>query len=122
MIIDWEMAGHRSALFDLYDAFFQRLWGGGAAPGMAAEVQKAISQLQARLALEVTADNSSLIASLDATEVYRWIYYIECICLFVEESKKMTQKSLDKILLMINAFNHYEERLLDGGSHRIGSA
>lgn len=122
VIVDWEMVGHRSALFDLYDAFFQRLWGGSTAPGMAAKVENAISQLQLHLALKMTADNSSLISSLDAAEVYRVIYYIECICLYVEAIKKMTQRGLDKILLMIDAYNCYEEILLDGTGHRVGSA
>ena len=92
------------------------------APAIAAEMEKAISQLQLRLAPKMTADNISMISSLDAAEVYRVIYYVECICLYVEAIKKMTQRGLDKILLMIDAYNCYEERLVDGTGHRVGSA
>ena len=114
VIIDWEAAGYRSALFDLYHAFFRRLWGGeGVAPGMAVAMEQAISELQ--LALQASDDNSSLCLSLDAAKVYRWIYYVERICLYVEtRGKRMTERHVNKTLLFIDACNYYEEHLMDG--------
>jgi len=115
VIIDWEILGYRSALYDLYDFFFERLWQGYVAPGMAVAMPKAISQVQSLLALNTSA-HSSLLSLLPAAEVYRWVYYIERVCKAVER-QKMTDAILDSsILRMIDAFDSYEESLLNSAS------
>lgn len=119
MIIDWEVAGYRSALFDFYHAFFRRFWGGkGVAPGMRGAIEKAIFQL--RLTLNASTGNKSLLSCLDAAQVYRWIYYIERICLYVKPRKKtMTESQLNKTLHFIDACHDYEVRLLNRTSRSV---
>ena len=60
-----------------------------------------------------TAVSDTLISSLDTAAVYRWIYYIEYIYSYVEKGK-MKDRHLDRILFFIEAFNQYEERLMNG--------
>ena len=112
VIIDWEILGQRSALYDLHDYFFERSWLGHAAPGMAMEMQKAISQVESCLNANNSSRCSSLTALLSNAEVYRLVYYVERISKVVER-KKITDAVLDKFILrLIDAYDRYEESLL----------
>ena len=113
VLIDWEAVASRSALCDLYHVFFRRLSGGGAAPGITAEMAKAISQLQSHEALHVPADMSSLVSFSAATEIYRCIYYIERICKYVETRPEMNEANLNEALLFTHIYHAYEEQLRD---------
>ncbi len=121
LMIDWEMAGHRSALFDLFNVFFRRLWLGYASPGMAVAMQEAIAQVQSYVALSMSAGNSSELSLVDEADVYRRIYYIERVCKVVER-QKMTDAVLDKsILRLIDTFSQYEGRSLDSTSQNYSA-
>lgn len=116
VIIDWEILAQRSALYDFYDYFFERLWLGHLAPGMAIEMGKAISQLESYLAADKFSDCSSLTASFHNAEVCRLVYYVERISKVVER-QKLSDVILDRsILRLIDAYDKYEKSLLDGAS------
>ena len=71
VIVDWETLGRRSALYDLYTYFFDRLLLGYAAPGMAVAMQEAITQVQAHVALHPSAENGSLLSLVDAANRFQ---------------------------------------------------
>ena len=101
--VDWETFGYRSALFDLYNAFFQQLWLRHEAPDIVAQMGKAIAVLQSQLAR-----SSELSQTLSLAKFYRRIYYIERVCRIVEV-QEMNDPMLDNILRWIDAFNRYED-------------
>jgi len=107
-IIDWESAGYRSALFDFYSYFFYR------PVARKIPVTTLVSEINETFPLFVSSlakkapDISHSVVSL--SEIYRWLYYIERICMLVE--RKTTDKNLNilaEILRYIEACNRYEE-------------
>ena len=126
ILIDWEWAGYRSVLYDLYDAFFKsyrrfRLHPirGCELPAVSVVVAQAICQLQLYLERSVSADGIPLMISLDTTQVYRRFYYIERICILLGR-EEITDRRLDRVLQYITAFTSYEAHLLDDTSCHIG--
>lgn len=119
VIIDWETVGHRSVLFDLYNAFLQQLYLGHAVPDIVVEMNGAISSLQSHLALRAPGIASELLPLLPSADIYRWLYYIERVCRIVEAHIKITDGLLDTILRWIGAFNRYEEILANGADQSI---
>jgi hypothetical protein len=112
VLIDWERAGYRSAMYDLYDAFFKRLRQVGRADSeMVSTMRKAIRQFRLLLEREAPANFHSLIASLDAAELYRLIYSAEKVCKSI--GSNMTDLKLDRIMAYIDVFACYEKQLLD---------
>jgi hypothetical protein len=112
MLIDWEAAGYRSALYDFYDTFFRPIRDGAAALDIVV-VKKAIAYLQSCMAGPV-ADQEPFVQSLDASEVYRLTYYlekIERICLAIARDRTQ-ERRLDRILRYVDTFERFEERLL----------
>ena len=83
---------------------------------MTVAMHQAISQVQSHLVRKTSTHNSSLLSLLDTAEVYRWIYYIERIrkC---SGGKGVTDDRLDRSMRLIEAFDQYEGRLLDGTSN-----
>jgi len=100
VIIDWEGLGTRSALHDLYEFFFQRVWKGYPAPEFTVELNQAISQVQARLAQNISSDNHDLSHLESTARTYRLVYYIERVI-----------KGISKGERFINIFNSYEQNL-----------
>lgn len=107
-IIDWESAGCRSALFDFYSYFFYR------SVSRTIPVTTLVSEINETLPLFVSslAKKSPEIAhSVESlSEIYRWLYYIERICMLVE--RKKTDKNLNilaGIVRYIEACSRYEE-------------
>ena len=124
MLIDWEWAAYRNALYDLYDALFKpyrrlrvRSANSYAAAGMTVVIEQAISQLRLRGDHYTSADRVSLIASLETIHVYRWIYYVEKLYLLL--GRELTNRRMDIILQFVSAFTHYEAHLQDSASRPI---
>ena len=118
-VIDWEGATFRSALFDFYSYFFYR----------PACRKVPISQF----AFEISEALPSFISSLEEKapeiyhdllhfeKVYRWVYYIEQVCVELKRSMTYTQLNLiDCILRYIDAFNLYED-LIAGNVDQLSS-
>jgi hypothetical protein len=107
-IIDWEGATLRSALFDFYSYFFYR-------PAcrkvpisqLAFEINETLPFFISSLAKKAPEVSHDL---LHFEKVYRWVYYIEQVCVELKRSMTYTQLNLiDSILRYIDAFNLYEE-------------
>ena len=111
VLIDWEMVGYRSILFDLFHGFFRRLGQGKSnVSSLTIEMEMAISLLLSRLSQRPLNENSPCIVPSEQIEVYRLIYYIECIGLFSEQGNWVNETSIRKILRFIAAYNDYEDQ------------
>ena len=106
-IIDWENAGYRSALFDFYSYFFHR----GAFNKI--PVSLLVSELKEALSIQISGlakhalEVSHSLKTLE--KVYRWTFYIEMICKFVE--RHQTDKNLDIMKYLqqyLSVFIRYE--------------
>ncbi len=110
-IIDWEGAGSRSVLFDVYSYFFYRPVSRKVpVPTLASELKEAIPFFVANLDGKAPAISHSL---RQQGNIYRWIYYVEQICKEVE--REATDKNLNilqDILGYIETFSRYEELLV----------
>ncbi len=109
-VIDWEGAGFRSALFDVYSYFFYRSVSRKVpARILVSEINEAMPLFNSSL------DKKGIKTFENVTKlekVYRWVYYIEQVCKEVE--REGTDKNLnimDNILKYIEVFNEYEEIL-----------
>jgi hypothetical protein len=109
VILDWENSGNRSALHDLYDNFFERIWGNPLIPGMEREMQKAIQDLQATLLTSRNTIFQELAESLNSYRVYQLIYYIERVWSYVSPSPELTEGDLERIVRITDAFSRFEE-------------
>jgi hypothetical protein len=105
-VIDWESAGRRSVLFDLYNYFFTESYYGRIATNLVSEINEAISSLQSRIRSQAP-DIAETLSSL--TPVYRRLYYLERILVMLE--REMSDDLLDVILRSIQVFKRYEEAL-----------
>ena len=106
-VIDWESAGWRSVLCDLYNYFFTELYFKRATTrNIITEVDEAISSLQSRLKRKVP-DVALEIVSL--SRIYLRLYYIERIGMLLD--RELDDWQLDVILRSIEVFNCYEELL-----------
>jgi hypothetical protein len=107
-IIDWESADYRSALFDFYSYFFYRSVARKIpVTVLVSEINEAFPLFVSSLTKKAPGISQSIISLRDT---YRWLYYIERICMLVD--RKVTDKNLnilEDILRYIEAFNHYEE-------------
>lgn len=114
-IIDWESAGNRSVLFDLYSYFFYRPVSRNVPVAtVASELNEALPMFISNLEKKAPPIFHSL---TQFQNVYRWIYYVEQICKTVE--REMTDKNLDMLgrtLRYIDAFNAYEKILTDNSA------
>jgi hypothetical protein len=118
MVIDWESAGRRNTLFDLYNYFFTELYYERATTNLVSEINEAISSLQSLLALEAP-DIARTLPSL--APMYRRLYYFERVFMLLE--RELSNKQLDVILRSIEVFNRYEETIASGHSSvREGNA
>ena len=107
MVVDWESAGRRSVLFDLYNYFLTEMYYDRATVNLFCVVNEAISSLQSRLAargLDTAGDLPSL------AQTYRKLYYLERIHMLLE--REPTNNQLDVILRSIDVFNRYEEAVV----------
>ena len=109
-IIDWESVTYRSALFDFYSYFFFRPVSNKIpVDTLVLEIDDALPFFISTLALKAPDISKSL---LSLEKVYRWIYYIERVCMLVE--REITDNNLDivnYIFRYIEAFNSYEDVL-----------
>jgi hypothetical protein len=105
-VIDWESAGRRSVLFDLYNYFFTESYYGRIATNLVSEISEAISSLQSRIRSKAP-DIAENLSSL--TPMYRRLYYLERILVMLE--REMSDDLLDVILRSIQVFKRYEEAL-----------
>jgi hypothetical protein len=112
MVVDWESAGHRSTLFDLYNYFFTEAYYGRATTDLVSEINEAISSLQSRLTSKAP-DIARTLPSL--AEVYRRLYYLERVLMLLE--RELSNDLLDVILRSIAVFNRYEEAVASAVAH-----
>lgn len=107
-IIDWEHVTYRSALFDFYSYFFYRPYRGKITTEvMASEINEAFSFLLSRLAVKAP-DIADSIISFE--KIYRWLYYIERICMLVEREKTDTNLNImERMVTFYKVFDQYEE-------------
>ena len=110
--IDWESAGYRSALFDFYSYFFYRIVSSKhSVENVVSEVNEGLPNFISGVAMKMP----EIAYSLSHFEkVYRWMYYVEEVCKGLERER--TDKNLnilEDILKYIEAFNRYEEILVD---------
>jgi len=107
-VVDWEGATFRSVLFDFYSYFFYR-------PGcrnvpvsqVGFEINQALPFFISSIAKKAPEISHNL---LNLEKVYRWMYYIEQVCVEVKREMTYTQLNLkDYIIRYIDAFNKYEE-------------
>jgi hypothetical protein len=103
-IIDWESAVNRSMMFDFYSYFFFRpACMGFSVDRLVTEIHEAVQIYLSGLEQDIYENVSQL------EDVYRWFYYIECVCKLIERG--MTDKRLDImnfILRYMEAFKEYE--------------
>lgn len=105
-VIDWESAGRRSALFDLYNYFFAEAYYKRITTNLVSEINDAISSLQSRLTLKIP-DIARTLPSLART--YCRLYYLERALMLLE--RELNNALLDVILRSIAVFNRYEEAM-----------
>jgi len=104
--------------FDLYDVIFKQLRRGHAIPNMTVEMEQTISYLQSCLALNKSASTNSLVTSLSAMDVYRWIYYLEKTCPVLKRKEKITERQVEKTFSFIVTYDLYERSLPDNITDR----
>jgi hypothetical protein len=107
IVIDWEAAAYRSALYDLHNTFFRRLRGMPESLVAPQAISRAISSLKKQLSNSDDKQYDELNLSLESTDVYRLVYYIEYIYSYVQKGK-FRARHLDKIIFFINAFERHE--------------
>lgn len=103
MVIDWESAGRRSVLFDLYNYFFTESYYKRITTDLTLEISEAVSSLQSRLALQAPDIAGTL---LPLARTYCRLYYIERVLMLLE--RELDNKLLNVILRSIEVFNRYE--------------
>ena len=103
-VIDWESAGLRNPLFDLYNFFFTEQYYQNANINLVTEIGKTISSLRYHLKSKASDLTESIVSS---AEIYRWLYYLERIDLLME--RKFSNNLLSVILRSINVFSCYEK-------------
>ena len=111
-VIDWEGAAFRSALFDFYSYFFYR------PVSRKVPIRQVAFEINEALPLFISGLNKKvpLVAQdlLYLGERYRWLYYVEQICVELRRSMTYTQLNLiDYIFRYIEAFKLYEELMED---------
>ena len=106
MVIDWESAGRRSVLFDLYNYFFTESYYKRITTNLISEINEAISSLQSRLTSKAP-DIATTLPSLART--YCRLYYLERVLMLLE--RELSNDLLDVILRSIAVFNRYEEAI-----------
>lgn len=105
-VIDWESAGRRSVLFDLYNYFFTESYYKRITTNLISEINEAISSLQFRLTSKAP-DIARTLPSLART--YCRLYYLERVLMLLE--RELSSDLLDVILRSIAVFNRYEEAI-----------
>ena len=111
MAIDWESAGHRNPLFDLYNYFFTESYYKRATTSLVPEIREAVSSLQSSLTARAPDLASTLVPM---AQTYRWLYYLERVQVLLE--RELSNSQLDVILRSMRVFNRYEEAVADGSS------
>ena len=109
MVVDWESAGRRSALFDLYNYFLTEVYYERATVNLYSEVTEAILSLQLNLASR----GVHLVGGLQClAPVYRWLYYLERVFVLLEREPSKNQ--VDVIVRSVDVFERYEEAVAAG--------
>jgi hypothetical protein len=104
VVIDWESAGRRSALFDLYNYFFTESYYGRITTDLISEISEAISSLQSRLTAKAPSIASTLCF---LAGVYCRLYTLERVLALLE--RELSDDLLDVILRSIEVFARYEK-------------
>ena len=109
-IVDWESAMYRSTLFDFYSYFFYRpVCRNVPVDTIVSEINEALPFFISELAKKAPDISHSL---LSLEKVYRWLYYLERICMLMEREITDTNLNIvDYISQYIDAFSRYEEIL-----------
>jgi hypothetical protein len=117
-VIDWESAGRRSVLSDLYNYFFTESYYKRATTTLVSEIDEAILFLQSRLASKAPGIARTLRHS---AQMYRWLYYFERILVLLD--RELSNKVLDVALRSMEVFSRYEEAITSvmDRTLRIGS-
>ena len=104
VVVDWESAGQRSALFDLLNYFLTEVYYERASVGLSSEVDEAISSLQSCLASRGPGIGDRLHR---LAQTYRRLYYLERVRVLLE--REPTKNQADVILRSIDVFERYEQ-------------
>jgi SAM-dependent methyltransferase/aminoglycoside phosphotransferase len=108
-VIDWEHAGSRSLLHDLYNYFFtQKHW--NFEMNLTSEIDDAIASLQNELSSNHKIDADSI---MPISRLYRWLFYVERISLLFQ--RKWSAQALDVIFSSVYVFDRHESLL--AGDH-----
>jgi hypothetical protein len=103
-VIDWESIALRSILFDLYNFFLTELYYDRVSTNLVSETRMAIIGLQKKLYSE---NNETAIDLIELAEIYRWLFYIERICMLLK--RDLNNKSMEVICRSINIFLKFEK-------------
>ncbi len=106
-ILDWETITNRSVLFDLYNFFLTELYYHRASTDLTSEIKKAIIILQAKLNSKNPEVAHHLLA---CAEVYRWLYYVERICMLLQRG--LNDKTLEVVNRSIKIFSEFEQKII----------
>ncbi|MGH8503911.1 MAG: phosphotransferase family protein [Gammaproteobacteria bacterium] len=108
IVIDWEAAGRRSILFDLYSYLFAEVHKRRAKTLPAEELDQAMRALQAKLTREPS-------RPLDVTrmaDIYRRLFYLERLLILAE--RNVSDKRFSRLVMRtIEVFSQYETRAAD---------
>jgi thiamine kinase-like enzyme len=104
-VIDWEGTDRRNPLYDFYNYFLTESYYKRTTKCLVSEIRQGIRSLQSSIASRAPKIASTLKSFSD---IYRWIYYIERICMLLE--RDFNQRILDVISRSIDVFNQYEEK------------
>lgn len=103
-VIDWEGSAKRNPLYDLYNYFLTESYYGRTSKCLVTEINQAIRALQSAIATKAP-EIASTLESL--SNIYRWLYYIERICMLLE--RNFSKKLLEVVSRSISVFKNYEE-------------
>jgi thiamine kinase-like enzyme len=105
-VIDWESIAARSVLFDLYNFFLTELYYDRVSTNLVSETGTAISALQENLNSENSEIGDHII---EFVETYRWLYYIERICMLLDRG--LNYKSMEVVCRSIEIFSKFEKEI-----------
>jgi hypothetical protein len=103
-VIDWEGASNRNPLYDLYNYFLTESYYKRTTKSLLPEISEAIRSLHSRVVTKSPEVASSLGSFSD---VYRWLYYLERVCMLLE--RDLNAKILEVVSRSIEVFYANEE-------------
>ena len=112
IVVDWESAKYRSALFDFYSYFFHRhACRNVAIDNVAFEIKEGLTAIISELNNSATEISTSL---LNLGKFYRWIFYLEYVSRLIEREATDKDLNVSRFLIgYIDSFKKYEKTVTD---------